>query len=108
MTLNCLHLHPNPQCSSYVHSKHSLLRDFHQFETWEPDRMSPINFSSQSSGNCTTGSRCSFLVGQAHAPFRIMPSSYCVGASSKQYWTFYCSNSATTVNLWKIIILLSQ
>ena len=35
MTLDCLHLHPNPPFSSYVHSKHSLLRDFHQFETWE-------------------------------------------------------------------------
>jgi len=31
-----------------------------------------------------------------------------VGTLSKQYWSFYSSNSATMVNLWKIIISLGQ
>jgi len=32
----------------------------------------------------------------------------CVGTLSKKCWHFYGSNSAIMVNLWTIIILLSQ
>ena len=54
MTLDCLHLHPNPPCSSYVHIRHSLLRTFTSLKPEKQvlsihlclDRMSLINFSS--------------------------------------------------------------